>query len=174
MLLYTATLKDGRVVLIREFRMEDKEKLIEMYESLSAEAVRWGMPPYTRENIEKNWLSRLQHFIPLVALHGEKIVGHAQIFSFPHPRRKGTGDLAMYLHQGFHNVGLGSIMLTELLRSAREEGMHRINLHVIADNEIAVHLYEKFGFKIEGVLRDSYYGEDERYHDELVMGLILA
>jgi hypothetical protein len=27
MLLYTVTLKDGRVVLIREFRMEDKEKL---------------------------------------------------------------------------------------------------------------------------------------------------
>jgi RimJ/RimL family protein N-acetyltransferase len=52
--------------------------------------------------------------------------------------------------------------------------MHRISLHVIADNEIAVHLYEKFGFKVEGVLRDSYYGEDERYHYELVMGLVLA
>ena len=38
-------LKDGKTVLIREFRMEDKEKLIEMYESLSDEAVRWGLPP---------------------------------------------------------------------------------------------------------------------------------
>jgi len=79
MLLYTATLKDGRVVLIREFRMEDKEKLIEMYESLSAEAVRWGMPPYTRDRIEKWWLSNLQNHISIVALHGDKIVGHAQI-----------------------------------------------------------------------------------------------
>ena len=106
MLLYTATLKDGRVVLIREFRMEAKEKLFQMYESLSAEAVRWGMPPYTRDRIEKWWLSNLQNLIPIVALHGDRIVGHAQIFTPAHTRRKGTADLAMYLHQDFHNVGL--------------------------------------------------------------------
>jgi hypothetical protein len=50
MLLYTAILKDGRVVQIRELRMEDKERFAEMYESLSAEAVRWGMPPYDQRS----------------------------------------------------------------------------------------------------------------------------
>jgi GNAT superfamily N-acetyltransferase len=122
MLLYTATLKDGRVVLIREFRMEDTEKLFQMYESLSAEAVRWGMPPYTRDRIEKWWLSNLQNLIPIVALHGDRIVGHAQIFTPAHTRRKGTADLAMYLHQDFHNVGLGAAMLPKLLELARREG----------------------------------------------------
>lgn len=119
MLLYTATLKDGRVVLIREFGMEDKEKLFQMYESLSAEAVRWGMPPYTTDRIEKWWLSNLQNLTPIVALHGDKIVGHAQIFKRAHARRKGTADLAMYLHQDFHNVGLGAAMLPKLLEVAR-------------------------------------------------------
>lgn len=144
-----------------------------MYASLSDDAVHWGMPPYTRDRIERGWLSNLQNLIPIVAFHGDKIVGHAQIFIFPHARRKGTGDLAMYLHQDFHNVGLGSAMLNELLKIARKKGMHRIGLHVVADNKRAVHLYEKFGFKSEGVLRDSYFGEDGRYHDELAMGLIL-
>ena len=46
-------LKDERTALIRGFQIEDKEKFIEMYESLLAEAVRWGMPPYTRERLEK-------------------------------------------------------------------------------------------------------------------------
>jgi hypothetical protein len=55
-------LKDGRTVLIREFRIEDKEKLIEMYGVLSDEAVRWAMPPYSRERIER-WLSNLQNLI---------------------------------------------------------------------------------------------------------------
>lgn len=122
MLLYTATLKDGRVVLIREFGMEDKEKLFQMYESLSAEAVRWGMPPYTTDRIEKWWLSNLQNLTPIVALHGDKIVGHAQIFKRAHARRKGTADLGMYLHQDFHNVGLGAAMLPKLLELARREG----------------------------------------------------
>jgi len=29
------------------------------------------------------------------------------------------------------------------------------------------------GFAIEGVMKDSYFGEDGKYHDELVMGLML-
>ena len=67
-------LKDERTVLIREFQIEDKGKCIEMYESLSAEAVRWGMPPYTRERLEKGWLSNLQNLISIVAFYNDKIV----------------------------------------------------------------------------------------------------
>ena len=79
MLLYTATLKDGRKVMIRKFKLEDKEKLFEFYESLSDEAVRWGMPPYTRDRLERGWLSNLQNLIPVVAIYYDRIVGHAQI-----------------------------------------------------------------------------------------------
>jgi putative acetyltransferase len=169
-----AKLKDGRIVKIRKFRISDKEKLIEMYESLSDEAVRWGLPPYNRERLEKGWLSNLQNLIAIVAFYKDKIVGHAQIFKFPNPRRKGTGDLIIYLHQDFHNVGLGTAMLTKLIELANEEGLHRVGLDVIADNKPAIRLYQKFGFKVEGVKKEAYFGEDGKYHDELVMGLILA
>jgi putative acetyltransferase len=167
-------LKDGRSVLIKEFQIEDKEKFIEMYENLSAEAVRWGMPPYNRERLEKGWLSNLQNLISIVAFYNGKIVGHAQIFKFPHLRLKGTGDLIIYLHQDFHNVGLGTAMLSELIRLAKKERLHRIGLTVVADNKPAINLYKKFGFKMEGVKRDAYFGEDGKYHDEIEMGLILG
>lgn len=166
-------LKDGRTVLVREFCMEDKEKLIEMYASLSEEAVRWGMPPYTKEVVER-WLSNLQNLLVLVGLYDDKIVGHAQVYKLPHPRRKGKGDLVIYLHQDFHNVGLGTAMLAMLIELAKKEGLHRIGLSVIADNKPAIRLYQKVGFKIEGVMKDSYFGEDGKYHDELEMGLILT
>jgi RimJ/RimL family protein N-acetyltransferase len=173
MLLYTATLKDGRKIDIQEFNMEDREKLFRFYESLSDEALRWGMPPYTRDRLERGWMSNLQNLIPIVAFCGDRVVGHAQIFRFPHERRKGIGDLVIYLHQDFHNAGLGTAMISELLKLARKERLHRIGLHVVADNKIAVHLYEKLGFKVEGILKDSYLGEDREYCDELAMGLIL-
>lgn len=164
-------LKDGRTVLVRELRLEDRDKLVEMYASLSGEALRWGMPPYTKEVVER-WLSNLQNLITLVAFYDNRIVGDAHIHKFPHQRRKGTSDLVIYLHQDFHNVGLGTAMLTRLVELARKEGLHRIGLSVIADNEKAVHVYQKVGFKIEGVLKESYFGEDGEYHDELVMGLV--
>jgi len=145
-----------------------------MYEFLSNEALRWAMPPYTRERLESGWLSNLQNLIAIVAFYKDKIVGHAQIFKFPHPRRKGTGDLIIYLHQDFHNVGLGTAMLSELIALAKAEGLHKIGLSVVADNKRAIHLYQKFGFKNEGLKKDAYFGEDGKYHDELVMGLIIG
>lgn len=162
------SLKDGRKVLLKELRLEDKEKLIQMYSSLSRDAVQWGMPPYTREVVER-WLSSIHDLISIVAVYDDKFVGHAQIFRFPHLRRKGTGDLIIYLHQDFHNVGLGTAMLSKLIKIAKEKGFRRIGLRVVADNKRAIHVYQKLGFKVEGVMKDSYYGEDEKYHDELVM-----
>jgi len=132
-----------------------------------------GMPPYTREVVER-WLSNLQNLIVIVAFYGDKIVGHAQIFKFPHSRRKGTGELIIYLHQDFHGIGLGTAMLNRLIELARKEELHRIGLSVILDNKRAIHLYQKIGFKIEGIMKDTYFGEDGKYHDELVMGLILS
>jgi len=165
-------LKDGRTVVLRDFRIEDKEKLVEMYGSLSNEALRWALPPYTRQVIER-WLNNLPSLIILVALCDDRIIGHAQILKFQHPRRRGTGDLLIYLHQDFRKMGLGTAMLTKLLEQARNDELHRLNLYVIAENEQAIRLYERFGFKIEGVKGEAYLGEDGRYHDELVMGLIL-
>jgi len=168
----TVRLRDGRSVLVRMLKLEDNEKLVEMYAFLSSEALRWAMPPYTRETIER-WLGNLQNLIAMVALDGDRIVGHAQITKFVRPRRMGTADLLIYLHQDFHSVGLGTAMLTRLLELAKRDGLHRLNVDVMAENKAAVRLYEKLGFKVEGVKREAYLGEDGRYHDELIMGLIL-
>ena len=165
-------LKDGREVTIRFLTKEDEEKLFELFSSMSKEALRWSMAPYTREVI-KRWINNLQNLIPLVAEYEGCIIGYASVFKFPHPRRKGTGDLLIYLHQDFHGVGLGTAMMKRLLKLAREQGMHKITLYVVADNQIAIRLYQKFGFEIEGRIRDSFFGEDGKYHDMLVMGKIL-
>ena len=143
----TVKLKDGRIVCITLFQLDDKEKPGEMYALLSAEAVCWAMQPYTREVIER-WLANVANLVPLVATCNDRIVGHAQILKYPHPQRKGTSDLIIYPHQDFHNTGLDLAMLTKLVELAKKEGLHRIGLQVVADNKCAVYLYEKLGFKI--------------------------
>ena len=169
--MWIVKLKDGREVTVRFLVLENKERL-EMFSSMSDEALKWGMPPYTREVIER-WINNLPNLIPLVAEYNNCIVGYASIYKYPHPRRKGVGDLAMYLHQDFHNVGLGTAMLIRLLELAKKDKMHKVILHVIAYNKVALYLYEKFGFKVEGIMQDSYFGADKKYHDEIVMGIIL-
>jgi L-amino acid N-acyltransferase YncA len=139
---------------------------------MSEKALEWGMAPYTMEVIER-WISNIQNLISLVAEHSNTIVGYTSILKFQHPRRKGVGDQLIYLHQDFHGVGLGTAMMERLIQLARKQGMHKIELAVVADNKIALHLYSKLGFQTEGLSKDSFFGSDGKYHDMIKMGLIL-
>ena len=165
--------KDGRTVTLRFLVGEDKKGVLELFASMSAKALEWGNPPYTDEVVDR-WISNLENMIALVAVYDKRIVGYGMISKGTRERRKGVGDLAMYLHQDFQNSGLGTAVLSRLVNLAKKEGMHRIGLDVVADNSIAIHLYEKFGFRREGILKESYLGRDKKYHDELVMGLVLG
>jgi len=49
--------------------------------------------------------------------------------------------------------------------------LHRVWLHVLEDNQRGTRAYEKVGFKIEGVLRQSAFREG-RYLDMITMGIL--
>ena len=53
----------------------------------------------------------------------------------------------------------------------RTLGLHRVYLHVFADNEPARRLYERAGFELEGRLRQHAW-KGGRVRDVLVMGLL--
>ena len=167
------TLKDGRNCTIRPITKDDGDSLYAMFASMSDEALRWGMPPYTRENVNRR-VTNLKNWIAVVAEYEDRIIGHSGIYKSSHPRRKGVSNSGIYIVQDFHNVGLGSAMMEVLVDEAERQCIHKINLEVVAENAIAIKLYEKLGFQIEGRIRDTYYGSDEKYYDTLMMGKILA
>ncbi|WCF08223.1 GNAT family N-acetyltransferase [Paenibacillus thiaminolyticus] len=49
--------------------------------------------------------------------------------------------------------------------------LHRIELNVFAFNERAIHVYEKMGFRREGVQRDALY-YNHAYHDSIIMSIL--
>jgi RimJ/RimL family protein N-acetyltransferase len=165
-------LKNGRTLRLETYRPEDKEALVSMYGSMSPEAITWGMPPYDRARIER-WTSNPSNTINLLARSENRVVGHLQVSSMPFSRRKGVGELFIYIHQDFQNLGLGTKMMKRAIDLAKERGLHRLGLTVVTDNHRAIKVYEKVGFKKEGVAKDAFYGDDHRYHDEVEMGLLL-
>ncbi len=166
-------LKDGREVTLRLLTPDDRNQLLNLFSIMSERALEWGMPPYTEERIDR-WMSSIDRLIPLIAVYHNQIVGYAAIFKHPHPRESGIGDMGIYLHQDFHNIGLGTMMSEILLDMAEEQSLHRITLHVVEDNMAAVKLYMKLGFILEGTLVDAYYGADGKYHNMLVMGIVFS
>src|SRR6267143_5544130 len=129
-----SVLKDERRVTLRTYKPSDKEGLVSMYAGLSQESLRWSMPPYNRERIER-MTSDLENRIILLAFHSQKVVvGHLQISLATNARFRGTGDLFIYLHQDFQNAGLGASLMNEGIAIARARRVHRVELTVVADN----------------------------------------
>src|SRR3989475_10140546 len=99
-----AVLKDGRRVRLRTYKPSDKEGLVSMYAGLSQESLRWSMPPYNRERIER-MTSDLENRIIVLAFHNQRVVGHLQISLATNARSRGTGDLFIYRYQDFQKAG---------------------------------------------------------------------
>jgi ribosomal protein S18 acetylase RimI-like enzyme len=61
--------------------------------------------------------------------------------------------MSLFIHDDFHNRGVGNLMMKALIATADIlVGLRRVQLIVFCDNEPAIALYRKFDFKIEGRL----------------------
>ena len=77
------------------------------------------------------------------------------------------------IRKDFWGVGIGSLLLAEAVRTARENGFEQLELGVFSDNPRAIHVYEKAGFQKCGVLPRAFKLKDGTYRDEVMMVLFL-
>ncbi len=74
--------------------------------------------------------------------------------------------------EAFTSRGIGTALFEALDAWAREHHIHRLELSVMVHNARGVGLYQKMGFQIEGIKKDSLL-VDGVYVDEYYMGKIL-
>ncbi|MEG0754433.1 MAG: GNAT family N-acetyltransferase, partial [Angelakisella sp.] len=80
--------------------------------------------------------------------------------------------IGIMVHKDYQNAGVGTALMKALLDVADNWLMLvRVELTVFADNERAIHLYEKLGFEKEGLRRMAAIRNGE-YADEFAMARI--
>ncbi len=119
------------------------------------------------------WRKRLdmstERRVPLVALHQGEVIGNISLEQSARIRQSHVGGLGMGVAPAWHGKGVGSLLMQTALSIADDwMNLRRVELTVFADNEPALALYRKFGFEIEGRLRD-YAVRDGAYVDALTM-----
>ncbi|MCB9450789.1 MAG: GNAT family N-acetyltransferase [Anaerolineaceae bacterium] len=107
----------------------------------------------------------------VICLPDGTVTGEVVINQIDTDNHRANIRIALFAEQYF-GQGLG----TEALRLMVDYGfktlkLHRIELGVYAFNPRAIRVYEKLGFKREGLLRDALF-YDDAYHDEIVMSLL--
>lgn len=124
------------------------------------------------------WRKRLaastERQVQLVALSDGQVVGHIGLDQYARIRQGHVGTVYMGVALDWQGKGVGSRMIKAVLEVADHwMNLRRIELTVYADNEAAQRLYRKFGFEVEGRLRD-YAVRDGIFADALSMARLRA
>ncbi len=171
----TFTTKKGRQVLIRSLRRdEDVDELLRFINELVDEDIFINMTRRVSKGEESEWLSgRLRALeegrgFNLLAFHGRRIVANAGLDRLS-GRSGHVGGLGIAVSRGFRDEGIGSELLRELMRLAKDSlNLKMLTLHVFSANERAVHVYEKLGFERCGRLPGAIFWQGDFIDDVLM------
>lgn len=138
---------------IRELQEKDIEALAEI------EAQIFSMPwsPKAFKELLNNPCC-----VYLVALAGGEVVGGAGYTNLCGEANIDNVAVA----EKYRNQGVGGSLLGKLMQRAREDQIGAFTLEVRVSNAPAIHLYEKFGFRSEGI-RPGFY--EKPREDAMIM-----
>ncbi|ANU13132.1 GNAT family acetyltransferase [Planococcus halocryophilus Or1] len=126
----------------------------------------------TSEQLQKRLLTMDEKSTVFVAEEKNELTGYVFVIGEDVKRKQHSVYIAIGVQQYVRGRGTGTELLRAMEKWAIERALHRIELTVIAHNKTAVALYEKMGFNIEGVKRDSLYINSEFVNEYYMSKLI--
>lgn len=106
----------------------------------------------------------------LVAVVNDRIVGFSRCEGNVLKRFAHKVEIGVAVLKDYWCYGIGKNLLKESISWADSNGIKKITLNVLETNEKAISLYEKFGFKTEGILKNDKVLSDGQYYNTVVMG----
>jgi putative acetyltransferase len=158
-------------VIIRALEPEDLDDLAEIYMMPKCQRETLQLPYQSRAEVKRRFETPNPDRRLLVAVLKEsgKVVGNIGLHSIRRERRAHVGQIGMMVHDDYQGQGIGSkLMAAAIELGERWLNYRRIELEVYTDNEPAIRLYQKFGFVIEGTMR-QFACRDGVYVDAYMM-----
>ncbi|WP_394120013.1 GNAT family N-acetyltransferase [Planococcus donghaensis] len=126
----------------------------------------------TAEQLEKRLSAASDESLVLVAEEESELTGYLFAVGEGVKRKRHSVYVALGIRQNERGKGRGTELFLALEEWAKENALHRIELTVLEHNKAAIALYEKMGFQVEGIKRDSIWINDS-YANELYMSKLL-
>lgn len=165
-------------VIYREANENDAEALLEHLSAVGKETdnLSFGEDTFKiskeREIRFINRFKNSQNDILLVAYDGNTVVGNAAVVRNRIARYSHRAEISITVLREFWGRGIGSELMKRMIEFAKESGVEVLYLETRSDNERAIALYNKFGFKPIGTYK-KFLKIGNCYHDALLMTLNL-
>ncbi|MBO5336832.1 MAG: GNAT family N-acetyltransferase [Lachnospiraceae bacterium] len=174
------TLKNGQKVILRS-PFESEAKVLNDHKYLTSGETnflaRYPEEVVTKEEITRKLISIVnkddRDFFLSAFVDGKLIADSGTMKLRNNLKYRHRGYFGVSILQAYCDLGLGSIILQESIRHAKENGFEQLELGVFEDNYRAIHVYEKAGFQKVGVQPRAFKLKDGTYRDEVQMVLFL-
>jgi RimJ/RimL family protein N-acetyltransferase len=163
---------------IRAIRESDSEQFLLLCKVLDEETQFMLLEPSERTTTIEEQTHRIRSILSqdnqiiFVVEHKDKLVGFLGAFGGSYHRNQHCAHIVIGIRQDFVGQGIGRQLFEAIEKWAVDHKLHRLELTVMSQNEPAIGLYQKMGFKTEGVKQDSLL-VNGRYVDEYYMAKIL-
>ena len=104
----------------------------------------------------KDWFKKHNKKNPIIVAEKEKkIVGYASLSKWSDKKAySDTVEISLYIKKEFQNQGIGTKLMSEIIKKGKQEKNHIIIALITQDNDISIKLHKKFGFKMVGLLKE--------------------
>jgi RimJ/RimL family protein N-acetyltransferase len=127
----------------------------------------WRSPGEERRYLRS--LRRHSNAAVFVAETNGTIVGRLSVARDIHPASAHVADVGLMVALGYRRRGAGTALMEAAEDWARATGVEKLELHVFPYNEAAIALYERLGYRREGLRRRHF-----RRGCELVDAILMA
>ncbi|MFC1828316.1 GNAT family N-acetyltransferase [Thermodesulfobacteriota bacterium] len=148
------TLKDGTEVVLRPMVREDREALGIFFARLTPSVLQYVRHDVIDPKVLDQWFDQLDYekVFPLLAFKGDKVVANASLHRVGYGWRKHLGTVRIAVEPDFHEKGLGTLMINELVELAMEFGLEKLMVEFPLQAHSALSMFKKAGFSPRGVI----------------------
>lgn len=170
------TLKEGSNITIRSLSPQDAHAVVafmlEIY-TTSRYMVKypdeWTVTPRAEATYIRGVLED-PHRVLLGAFHKGSLVAMGDVFEVAKRQRlRHRGSLSLAVALPYEGRGIGSLLVETLIEESKKMKFEQIELTVVTENKVAIHIYEKYQFIPYGTLKRGMKNRDGSYWDLLHM-----
>lgn len=164
-------------VIVEEAQLSDAKALVDLLSQVSQETdFVVAETILSQEDMEIFLERHLESVneICLVVRVGKELAGVLNVSSTSSPQTNHIGDIFIAVQEKYWGYGFGSLLMEVALDWAcHTPVIRRLELTVQDRNSRAVHLYEKFGFKIEATKERGAKTKDGEFLDVYLMSRLI-
>ncbi|NQU11785.1 GNAT family N-acetyltransferase [bacterium] len=165
-------LRDGTPVVLRPLKASDEQQFHHFFCAVPETERLLFKDRVTDPKVIRQWCKKIDygHILPLLALHGRKVVADASLHQQLGGWRRHIGQIRMVVHPEYRGRGLAHLLVRELIDVARDLGLEKLEAEFMAEQGAARHVFAELGFTELLSLRDYVKDMQAITHGYVLMG----